>query len=160
MLSDRCLSVCLSVTLVSCGQILEWIKMPLVSEVCLGPGDNVLDGDRAPHLSKGDSSPLLPRVGPGHLLFPLPLVHSLPHLLLFLWPPYVIGKAIYIFILWFLSISLSFFFPRRISAAAGWISTMRILYFWPPCVADADSASVTQGSHNEPLDSFPILRGC
>jgi len=40
-----------------------------------------------------------------------------------LWPPYVIGGH-YIFALWFLSIFFSFFFPRLISAAAGWMSTM------------------------------------
>jgi len=47
MLSGRC-SVCLSVlsvTLVYCGQSVGWIKMPLGTEVGLGPGDIVLDGD-------------------------------------------------------------------------------------------------------------------
>jgi len=42
VLSDRCLSVCLSVlsvTLVYCGQTAEWIKMPLGTEVGLGPDD-------------------------------------------------------------------------------------------------------------------------
>ena len=42
------------------------------------------------------------------------------------WPPYVIGQAI-IFLLcgFFLSIFyLSFFIPRLISAAAGWMSTI------------------------------------
>jgi len=29
-----------------------------------------------------------------------------------LWPPYIIGQAIYIFILWFLLLSSSSFFPR------------------------------------------------
>ena len=47
MLWDRCLSV-LSVTLVYCGETVGWIKMPLVTEVGLGPGDVVLDGDPAP----------------------------------------------------------------------------------------------------------------
>jgi len=42
-----CLSV-LSVTLVYCGQTVEWIKMPLGTHVCLGPGGVVLDGDPAP----------------------------------------------------------------------------------------------------------------
>jgi len=31
----------------------EWIKMPLGMEVCLGPGDFVLDGDPAPPPQKG-----------------------------------------------------------------------------------------------------------
>ena len=33
---------------VCCGQTAEWIKMPLVTEVGLDPGDIVLDGDPAP----------------------------------------------------------------------------------------------------------------
>jgi len=40
--------VCLSVTLVYCGQTVGWIKVPLGTEVGLGPGDIVLDGDPAP----------------------------------------------------------------------------------------------------------------
>jgi len=50
-----CLS-CLSVTLVYCVQTVGWIKMKLGTEVGLGPGDNVLDGDPAPH-KKGHSTP-------------------------------------------------------------------------------------------------------
>ena len=46
MLSDRCLSS-LSVTLVYCGQTVRWITMPLTTEVGLGLGDTVLDGDPA-----------------------------------------------------------------------------------------------------------------
>jgi len=42
-----CLS-CLSLTLVYCGQMAGWIKMPLCTKVGLGPGDIVLDGDPAP----------------------------------------------------------------------------------------------------------------
>jgi len=49
MLSDRCLSclsVCpYSVTLVYCGQTVEWIKMKLGMEVGLCHGHLVLDGD-------------------------------------------------------------------------------------------------------------------
>ena len=45
VLSDRCLSVCPVVTLVYCGQTVEWIKMKLGKEVGLGPGHIVLDGD-------------------------------------------------------------------------------------------------------------------
>jgi len=47
MLSDRCLS-CLSVTLMYCGQTVEWIRMPLGMEIDLGPGHTVLDGEPAP----------------------------------------------------------------------------------------------------------------
>jgi len=51
MLWDRCLSclpVCLSVTLVYCGQTVGWIKMPLGMQVGLGPGPTVLDGNAGP----------------------------------------------------------------------------------------------------------------
>jgi len=50
MLSDRCpvcLS-CLSVPLVYCGQTVERIMMKLDTQVGLGPGHIVLDGDPAP----------------------------------------------------------------------------------------------------------------
>jgi len=54
MLSDRlsvclsCLSVCLCVKLLYCGQTVEWIKMPLGMEVGLSPGHIVLDRNQAP----------------------------------------------------------------------------------------------------------------
>ena len=54
MLSGRCLScpvclsICLSVTLAYCGQTTGWIKRKLGTEVGLGPGHIVLDGDPAP----------------------------------------------------------------------------------------------------------------
>jgi len=62
VLSDRCLSglsvlsvlsVCLSVTLVYCGQTVGWIKMKLGVQVGLGPDDFVLDGDPASPPQKG-----------------------------------------------------------------------------------------------------------
>jgi len=56
MLSDCC-SVCLSVTLVHCGQMVGWIKMKLGMQVGLGPGHIVLDGDPAPPPPKGQSPP-------------------------------------------------------------------------------------------------------
>ena len=40
-----CLYVCLSVTLMYCGQMVAWIKMELGMQVSLGPGHIVLDGD-------------------------------------------------------------------------------------------------------------------
>jgi len=61
MLSD-CLSI-LSVTLVYCGQTVGWIKMKLGTEVGLGPGHIVLDGDPAPPQPKGHS-PEPPIFGP------------------------------------------------------------------------------------------------
>jgi len=53
------MSVCplLSVTLVYCGQTVEWIKMKLGTQVGLGPGHIVLDGDPAPQPQKGDGAP-------------------------------------------------------------------------------------------------------
>jgi len=52
MLSDRCLSCPvmsdLSVTLVYCGQTVRWVKMKLCTQVGLGTGNTVLDGDPAP----------------------------------------------------------------------------------------------------------------
>jgi len=59
MLSDRCKSVCLSVTLVYCGQTVGRIKMELGMQVGLGPGHIVLDGDpdsRSPPLKKGGTA--------------------------------------------------------------------------------------------------------
>ena len=66
MLSDPCpvcLSVCLSVlsilpvTLVYCGQTVVWIKMKLGTEVGIGPGHIVLDGDPAPPPKRGTAAP-------------------------------------------------------------------------------------------------------
>jgi len=51
MLLDRCLSVCpvcLSVTLVYCGQTVGWIKIQLGMQVGLDPGHIMLDGDPVP----------------------------------------------------------------------------------------------------------------
>jgi len=59
MLSDRCLSVCLSalsVTLVYCGQTVGWIKMKLGTEVGFGSGHIMLDGDPAAHHQR-DTAP-------------------------------------------------------------------------------------------------------
>jgi len=58
--------VCLSVTLVYCGQTVGWIKMKLGVQVGLGPGHIVLDGDPAPPPPKGHSTPIF---GP-YLLLP------------------------------------------------------------------------------------------
>ena len=38
---------------VYCGQTARWMKLVLGMEVCLGPGDFVLDGDRAPSPTGG-----------------------------------------------------------------------------------------------------------
>jgi len=68
MLLDRCpsrLSV-LSVTLVHCGQTVGWIKMKLGTQIGLGPGHIVLDGDPPPPLAKSHNTPIF---GP-YLLWP------------------------------------------------------------------------------------------
>jgi len=57
MLSDRCLSACLSVTLVYCGQTVGRIKMKLGRQIGLGPGHIVLDGDPAHPPLNGHSLP-------------------------------------------------------------------------------------------------------
>jgi len=45
---------------VCCGQTAGWIKMPLDTEVGLGPGDIVLDGDPAPTTERGTAAPFYP----------------------------------------------------------------------------------------------------
>jgi len=57
----------LSVTLVYCGQTVEWIKMKLGMQVGLGLGHIVLGGDAAPPPTKWQSP--LPIFGP-YLLWP------------------------------------------------------------------------------------------
>jgi len=60
VLSDRCpvCPVCLSVTLVYCGQTVEWIKMKLGTEVGLGRSHIVLDGTQLPPPQKrGTAAP-------------------------------------------------------------------------------------------------------
>ena len=59
-----CLSVCLSVTLVYCGQTVGLIKMKLGTEVGLGPGNIVLDGDPSEFFwGDGPSPPPPKKVG-------------------------------------------------------------------------------------------------
>jgi len=61
VLWDHCCvcPVCLSVTLVYCGHMVRWIRIPLGTEVGLSPRDIVLDGKpNSPH-GKGHSSPPL-----------------------------------------------------------------------------------------------------
>jgi len=59
MLSDRwpvCLSA-LSVTLVHCGQTVGWIQMKLGTQIGLGRGHIVLDGDPASLPKRGGGAP-------------------------------------------------------------------------------------------------------
>jgi len=55
----------LPVTLVYCGQTVEWIKMKLATQVDLGPGRIVLDGTQLP-LPKGAEPPQFS----AHMLWP------------------------------------------------------------------------------------------
>ena len=57
MLSDSCLSVCLSLTLVYRGQAAGWIRILLCAKIGLGQGHIVLDGDPAPPMEKGHTLP-------------------------------------------------------------------------------------------------------
>ena len=50
--------ICLSVTLVYCGQTVGWIKMKLGMQVGLGPGHIVLDGAQLPCPQKGTQPPI------------------------------------------------------------------------------------------------------
>jgi len=53
-----CLSVCLSVTLVYCGQMVGCTKkMKIGMQVGVGPGHILLDGDPAPPPQKGSGAP-------------------------------------------------------------------------------------------------------
>ena len=49
--------VCLSLTLMYCGQTVGWIKVKLGTEVDLGPGHIMLDGDPAPLSEMGTAPP-------------------------------------------------------------------------------------------------------
>jgi len=55
MLSDRCVS-CMFVTLVYCGKTVGWIKMPLGTELGLGPGHIVLDRDPGTSTERGTAA--------------------------------------------------------------------------------------------------------
>ena len=63
VLSDHCpVLFVLSVTLVHCGQTIEWIKMKLGMQVGLGPGHIVLDGDPAPLPQRGTAPQFLAHI--------------------------------------------------------------------------------------------------
>jgi len=59
---------------VYCGQTAAWIKMPLATEVGVGPDDNVLDTDPAPLPKKG-AEPCSPIFG-SFLLWPSGWMHQ------------------------------------------------------------------------------------
>ena len=59
--------VCLSVTLLYCGQTVGWMKMPLGMEADLGPGHIVLDGDLAIPSPKGHSPQFLAHIPCGQM---------------------------------------------------------------------------------------------
>jgi len=103
-----CLSV-LSVTLVNCGQAVGWIKIPLGTEVGLGRGDIVLDGDPAPPpMERGTAAPTFrlitmakrsPISANAELLFMVALCNRADHIYFHpvvcsLWSPNVNGQTI------------------------------------------------------------------
>jgi len=47
-----------------CGKMAGWIRVPLGTEVSLGPGDIVLDGDPAPHPMEWGTAATPPIFGP------------------------------------------------------------------------------------------------
>jgi len=61
------LMCCLSVTLVYCGQTVGWIQMKLGTQVGLGPGHIVLDGDLAPSPKRGRNPQLLAHICCGQM---------------------------------------------------------------------------------------------
>jgi len=61
---------------ICCDQMAAWIKMPLGMELCLSPGDLVLDGDPLyPPQKRGQSPPPFPISGP-FLLWPNGCMHQ------------------------------------------------------------------------------------
>jgi len=85
---------------------------------------------------------------------------------IFLWPPYVIGQAIYIFMLWFLLLLL--FFPRVISAVGDWMSTIlpHMVYIsvnlecrsQTCCARLAENTAHKKSPKNRHLGTIPQLR--
>jgi len=55
---------------VYCGQTAEWVKMPLGTEIGVGPGDIVLDGDPVPPPKKGGGQHIPPPFFGACLLWP------------------------------------------------------------------------------------------
>ena len=72
--------VCLSASLVYCGQMVGWIKMKLGVQVGLDPGHIVLDGDLAPPPQKGAASPAKGAQQPPPLFRPMSVVATVAHL--------------------------------------------------------------------------------
>ena len=70
MLRDCC-TVCLSVTLVYCGQTVGWIKMPLGTKVGLSPSDIhfVRWWPSSPQRKRHSSPPLFDRLGSGMVAY-------------------------------------------------------------------------------------------
>jgi len=67
------------------------MKTPLVTEVDLGPGHIVLDGDPAPPRERAQ---LPASFRPTSIVATSPISATVELLLLLLWPPYGIGQAI------------------------------------------------------------------
>ena len=106
-------------------QLVEVHELDEIHELGRASVQRVVDQSIHFHLSTSHAS-----YRPLHTTFFLPSVTELTELRFFLWPPYVIRQAIYIFILSLVLLS-SFFFPRLISAVADWMSTILAHMVWP-----------------------------
>jgi len=97
------LPVCLSVTLVYCGQTVGWIKMPLGMEVGIDPSDTVLDGDPAPPQKGTQQLPTFRALRPMTIVVKRSRVPATAEPLL--WPPYGIRPCgfFFFFFLFFLA---------------------------------------------------------
>jgi len=105
-------SVAASLVHVCCGQMAGWMKTPLGTEVDLGPGHIVLDGD---HRERGTAPPSF---RPKSVV--AKVVHLSYCLLSSLWLPSVADAGI-IFLSCFLFV---LFFPHLISVVGDWMSTI------------------------------------
>jgi len=58
MLSAVVCLFCLSAMFMHCGQTFGWIKLSLGTDIGLGPGHTVLDGNPAPHTERSTAAPV------------------------------------------------------------------------------------------------------
>jgi len=92
---------------VCCGQTAGWIMMPLGTEVDLGPGHILFDGDPAPPPKRGTAALSSPLWLMSIVAKRLPISANAEHLL---WSPYVIGQTIIFSSCSFFLSSIFFFF--------------------------------------------------
>ena len=118
---------------VCCGQTAGWINMPLGTELGLSPSHVVLDGDPCP--PKGGSAANRPNFLRISIVAKRSSISATAEHLL--WPPYGIGQAIIFLPCGFFLSYFFFFFPRLMSAAADWMSTILPHMVWPDRTARA-----------------------